>query len=91
MILKLLQKLDSDISYWHGYYYNNPFISNLYQNFSYNDLLDWYWKPFYSTKKLKKIYLKNKLELERAKQNHDKIVNMGTQLRKLVNWYFTNI
>lgn len=84
-ILELLKKLDSDISYYHWYLYNNFMISDLYQNFSFNDLINWYWKPCYNTRKLKKIYIKNKTILDYAIKNHNKILNYSNTMARLIN------
>lgn len=84
-ILELLKKLDNDISYYHWYLYNNFMISDLYQNFSFTSLINWYWKPYYNTRKLKKIYIKNKTILDYAIKNHNKILNYSNTMAKLIN------
>ena len=84
-ILELLKKLDNDINYYHWYLYNNFMISDLYQNFSFNDLINRYWKPYYNIRKLKKIYIKNKTILDYAIKNHNKILNYSNTMARLIN------
>ena len=86
-----MDKLDKDIKYSYWKYYNNSIIKDLYDRYSYNDLFDFYDRLLFSYKKLKKIYIKTKLELNQAIENNDRIIGFQYKMKSYINWYYTNI
>ena len=90
-LLILMNKLDKDIKYSYWKYYNNSSIEDLYNRYSYNDLFDFYDRLIFSYKKLKKIYIKTKLELDYAIKNNNEILDFQNKMKSYINWYYTNI
>jgi len=90
-ILKLFKKLDYDIQYYYWLYHDNFILQDLSYKFIYNDLFNFNWDLIYSYKKLKKLYIKLKLELDQAIKDNDKIKEFSNKMKKEINWYYTNI
>jgi hypothetical protein len=90
-ILKLFKKLDYDIQYYYWLYNDNFILQDLSYKFIYNDLFNFNWNLIYSYKKLKKLYIKLKLELDQAIKDNDKIKEFSNKMKKEINWYYTNI
>lgn len=86
-----MDKLDKDIKYNYWKYYNNSLIEDLYNWYSYSDLFDFYDRLRFKYKKLKKIYIKTKLELNQAIENNDRIIGFQNKMKSYINSYYTNI
>ena len=86
-----MDKLDKDIKYNYWKYYNNSLLEDLYNWYSYSDLFDFYDRLRFKYKKLKKIYIKTKLELDQAIENNDRIIGFQNKMKSYINSYYTNI
>lgn len=85
-LLKLLKELNNNISFYYWKYYNNFVLENLYNKDIYNSIYNsWNWKTYLSLKKLKRYYIKNKLEFIDWLENNDWIIEFSKSFWKYLN------
>ena len=85
-LLKLLKELNNNISFYYWKYYNNFVLENLYNKDIYNSIYNsWNWKTYLSLKKLKRYYIKNKLEFIDWLENNNWIIEYSKSFWKYLN------
>lgn len=85
-LLKLLKELNNNICFYYWKYYNNFVLENLYNKDIYNSIYNsWNWKTYLSLKKLKRYYIKNKLEFIDWLENNDWIIEFSKSFWKYLN------
>lgn len=74
-LLEKFKKLDNKINYYYWLYYNNFILQSLYNKDIYNSIYsDFTWKYYLSLKKMKKLFIKSKLELLYWIENNNSII-----------------
>ena len=85
-LLKKFKKLDNEINFYYWKYYNNFIIQDLYNKDIYNSIYsDFTWKYYLSFKKMKKLFIKSKLELLYWIENNNSIVEYSKSFWKYIN------
>ena len=85
-LLKLLKELNNNISFYYWKYYNNFILENLYNKDIYNSIYSEYtWKYYLSLKKMKKLFIKSKLELLYWIENNNNIINFSKSFWDYIN------
>lgn len=85
-LLNKIKLLNDDISFYYWKYYNNFILQSLYNKDIYNSIYSEYtWKYYLSLKKMKKLFIKSKLELLYWIENNNNIINFSKSFWKYIN------
>ena len=85
-ILEKIKLLNNEINFYYWKYYNNFILENLYNKDIYNIVYnDFTWKYYLSLKKMKKLFIKSKLELLYWIENNNNIINFSKSFWDYIN------